>query len=85
MPPSGTLEVTLSSRLRRPMLRLKPRMNGGTTALTASVRRKPQLPSLVGLGGVTPLFRELRAALVILPCRFNSKKNIYISEVAGGV
>jgi hypothetical protein len=36
---------SLSRRLRRPMLRLKPRMTGGTTALTASVRRKPPLPS----------------------------------------
>ena len=44
--PSGTPEVTLRSKLRRPMLRPKPRVTGGRTALTVSVRRKPPLPSL---------------------------------------
>jgi hypothetical protein len=35
------VESPLSSRLRRLMLRPKPRMTGGTTALAASVKRKP--------------------------------------------
>jgi hypothetical protein len=59
------------------MLRPKPRMNGGTTALTASVKRKPPLPSIGGsVGAKTPL-RELRAAVVIPHCRtyiFSKKK-----------
>jgi hypothetical protein len=39
------------------MLRANPRMAGGTTALTASMKRKFPLPPLGGLRGAkTPLF-----------------------------
>jgi hypothetical protein len=36
------------------MLRPKPRVTGGTTALTAYVSRKPPLPSLGSWGGSSP-------------------------------
>jgi hypothetical protein len=51
------------------MLRPKPRITGGTTALTASVRRKPPLPSLAGLGGglTLPSFGNLELLWLSFP------------------
>jgi hypothetical protein len=56
------------------MLRPKPRMTGGMAALTASAKRKPPLPYLGGLAEAKTPLRELRAAVVILPCIFFFKK-----------
>jgi hypothetical protein len=53
-PPSGIPEVPVSSRPRLPMFRHRPRMTGGTTALPASVRRKPAHLSLGGFGEAKP-------------------------------
>jgi hypothetical protein len=81
-PPSGTPEVPLCSRLRRLMPRPKSRMTGGTTALTASVKRKPPLLSLKGLVGpkIPPSVNQSCCGYSFLWNQFLKKKEKYLTR-----